>query len=249
MPRTISYDVPGYEAFRQRAKDDNLRTNEKVGFPESLRAGASARIFADIEQKLTSFSGPAARILDIGPGCGELARHVIAECVGRGHELTLIDSPEMLDLLPDTAHVTKLTGPFPACLSSQAWHNREFDAILVYSVVQYVFSEGNLFSFIDAAAALLAEGGQLLVGDIPNATMRKRFLASPAGREYHRRHYASLPEPEVTFNSPDPGHVDDGIILGILARMRLAGFHAYVMPQADQLPMATRREDILIRRP
>ena len=46
-----------------------------------------------------------------------------------------------------------------------------------------------------------------------------------------------------------PDQIDDGIVLALLARARAHGFHAWVLPQAAALPMASRREDVLIRRP
>jgi hypothetical protein len=52
----------------------------------------------------------------------------------------------------------------------------------------------------------------------------------------------------IIFNSLESGQIDDGVILGLVARMRAAGLHAFVLPQGPDLPMATRREDILIMR-
>jgi hypothetical protein len=244
-----TYDVAGYEAFRQRAKDLSLSANEKSGFPDAYRCGQSGLIFADICRKLTSLNTIGARVLDIGPGCGELAGHIIVESGRRQQELTVIDSPEMLALLPNAPHVTRVEGPFPACLTDDRGALGLFDAILAYSVAQYVFAEGNLFAFVDAAAGLLYEGGEFLIGDIPNATMRKRFMTSGAGERYHREHYADLAKPEVTFNKLEAGQIDDGVIVGLISRMRNAGFHSFVLPQDSGLPMANRREDILIRRP
>jgi hypothetical protein len=43
--------------------------------------------------------------------------------------------------------------------------------------------------------------------------------------------------------------VDDGVVLGIVDRMRRRGFDAYIVPQSELLPLANRREDILIVRP
>ena len=54
---------------------------------------------------------------------------------------------------------------------------------------------------------------------------------------------------QVEFNVPEPGKIDDGVVLGILARCRAAGFDAYVLPQPPELPMANRREDVLVQRP
>jgi hypothetical protein len=74
-------------------------------------------------------------------------------------------------------------------------------------------------------------------------------MASAAGKAYHKIHYSHLPEPDVVFNALEPGQIDDGVILGLVARMRGAGLHAFVVPQAPDLPMANRREDILIVKP
>ena len=123
------------------------------------------------------------------------------------------------------------------------------DAVLAYSVVQYVFAEGNLWDFLDRCLLLLAEGGELLLGDIPNATMRKRHLASSAGERGHRELTGRDEKPEVHFNLPDPGQMDDSVVLALLARARAQGFHAWALPQAAGLPMANRREDLLFRRP
>jgi hypothetical protein len=240
--------VPSFEEYRERAKNAVLSVNEKCGSPEVFRAGQSARIYADICSKLTVLSKPGSRFLDIGAGCTDLAHHIV-ETTGRHHQsLTVIDSPEMLSLLPDRQHVTKIEGAFPDCIQTITHTIGTFDAILAYSVVQSVFRDGNLFAFVDVAVQLLSDQGLFLIGDIPNATMRKRFMVSTSGKAYHKSHYSDLPEPKVSFNMLEPGQLDDGVILGLIARMRNAGFNAFVLPQRADLPMATRREDILIVR-
>jgi len=244
----VSYDVPGYDGFRQRARDPGLSPNQRSGFPDALRAGRSAAILEDIAGKLPAFERRGAKLLDIGPGCGELALHIIDTCGQKDQSLTLVDSPEMLDLLPGPPHVTKVPGPFPACRCGRAdWAGR-FDAILVYSVIQYVFAEGNFFGFADSALELLGDEGALLIGDVPNSSMRKRFLASENGKAYHVSHYPDCPQPDALFNTPEPGRLDDAVILGLVARARAAGFQAFAVPQGQDLPSANRREDILIRR-
>jgi len=55
--------------------------------------------------------------------------------------------------------------------------------------------------------------------------------------------------PEVAFNRVEHEAIDDAVVLGLLARARAAGCDAYVVPQRDDLPMANRREDILIAKP
>ncbi len=245
----VSYDVSGYEEFRRRALDSGLSPNQRAGFPDSYRAGRSDSILRDITSKLPAMQSASSRILDIGCGCSELTHAVMASATKYRQHLTLIDSPEMLDQLPDLAGIEKLTGVFPDCVVTRADDLGSYHAILAYSVAQYVFVEGNLFAFVDVALQLLAEGGALLIGDIPNVSMRNRFLGSPAGSRYHNAHFPDRPEPDVTFNKHQPGMIDDGVVLGLVARARAAGFQAFIMPQAPELAMSNRREDLLIRRP
>jgi dTDP-4-amino-4,6-dideoxygalactose transaminase/2-polyprenyl-3-methyl-5-hydroxy-6-metoxy-1,4-benzoquinol methylase len=247
--RLINYDVEGYDAFRGRAQDETLSRNQRAGFPDEYRASRSASILRDIGDKLPAFRARGTRLLDIGCGCGELAETIIRTAGQHNQSLTLIDSAEMLDQLPTGSHVRKVIGPFPACLPELRSFAGQFDAILVYSVAQYVFSEANLFGFVDAAIGLLNESGALLLGDLPNASMRKRFIASPSGARYHETHYPGQPQPVVSFNKPQPGQLDDAVVLALVARSRTAGLQAFVLPQSSDLPMANRREDILIRRP
>jgi hypothetical protein len=244
-----TFDVKGFEAFRERASDDTLTQYEKIGFPNAYRAGKADVILNDITSKLTNLGQIEAAVLDIGAGCSDLPVSLMKRCADKRQTLVLVDSEEMLGPLPAHNHVTKVAGMFPACLDAVAALKPRFDAILVYSVIQYVFTEANIHGFIDAAASLLADGGQLLIGDIPNASMRKRFLSSEAGRAYHKEHYGTQPLPEIDYNRLDPGQIDDAVLLGIVARMRAAGFDAHLVPQSKGLPMANRREDLLISRP
>jgi hypothetical protein len=243
------YSTRTYQGFRERAKDPTLSLNEKCGSPEMFRAGRTESIFADIAGKLTALAKRGAKVLDIGAGCSELTHHIIDMTGRNGQLLATIDSPEMLSLLPDRPHLTKIEGPFPDCTKTFGRSLGPFDAILTYGVAQAVFAEGNLFTFVDAAVQLLNEQGQFLIGDISNTTMRKRFMTSTPGKVYHQTHYSHLPEPNVVFGRLEPGEIDDGVLLGLVTRMRAAGFHAFLIPQAADLPMANRREDMLIVRP
>ena len=243
------FNVEGFEAFRERASDATLSQYEKIGFPDEYRAGKADMILNDIASKLTNLGQTGAAVLDIGAGCSDLPATLMKRCADKRQNLVLVDSAEMLDPLPSHSHVIKVAGIFPACLDPVTAVRPRFDAILVYSVIQYVFAEANVHGFIDAAASLLADGGQLLIGDIPNASMRKRFLASEAGRAYHREHYGTQPFPDIGYNRLESGQIDDAVLLGIVGRMRAAGFDAHLVPQSKGLPMANRREDLLISKP
>lgn len=238
-----------YADFQRMALDPGLSPNEKIGFPDSYREGYESAIHADIRSKLGNLQRPGVLVLDIGPGCARLPRLMIADCEARGQSLVLVDSREMLAQLPDGSHVTKVAGFYPDCVDSlMPWAGR-FDVIICYSVLHYVFVEASFWRFIDASLGMLAPGGQMLIGDIPNVSKRKRFFASSTGIRFHQEFMRTSAAPEVDFTAVESDKIDDAVILGIVMRVRAQGCDAYWLPQAPDLPMANRREDILIRKP
>ena len=238
-----------YDGFRELAKDPALSRYEKIGFPDSYRAGMEEAIFRDLCAKLPALSRAGARIVDIGAGCSDLPVLIVRNAESLGQRLAFVDSAEMLALTPDSAVLEKVAAMFPRCADFVAANAGRCDAVVVYSVFQYVFAEGGTWAFLDAALSLLAPGGALLIGDIPNLSKRRRFLASETGARFHREYTGRDEDPVVEFNRLDPGEIDDSVIYSVLARARLQGFDGYVVPQPPGLPMANRREDILVTRP
>lgn len=249
-PRRIARnpsDNLNYEGFRELAKNPALSKYERIGFPDAYRAEFEETIFLDITSKLPCLNETGKTIVDIGAGSSGLPLLLSEAALRHQNSLVLIDSSEMLDHLPDCPNTTKLRGRFPDCHSAIA--PQSVDAIICYSVLQYVFVDMNVFEFVDRALSLLAIGGRFLIGDVPNVSMRKRFFASEAGICAHQRYTGTEEIPQVEFNVQETNAIDDAVVIAILSRARAAGFHGYVLPQAPTLPMATRREDILIVRP
>jgi len=239
-----------FDAFRKLAKDETLSQYEKVGFPDSYRKGKSEMIFRDVKHKLKNLSKNNQVVIDIGPGCSNLPLMLIDLCRKQNHTLLLIDSQEMLDHLPDEPFITKVPAYYPSeCMWLFDKYASKADVILAYSVVHYVFAEGNLFDFLDRSLSLLAEGGEMLIGDIPNVSKRKRFFSSSGGIRFHQQFTGTDQVPEVKFNKLETGQIDDVVLLSLIARCRSAGFDAYWLLQSDDLPMSNRREDILVRKP
>ncbi|MFL5782717.1 MAG: class I SAM-dependent methyltransferase [Thermoleophilaceae bacterium] len=234
--------------FRRMALDESLSPHEKVGFPDAYRAGAAEAILADIVSKLPALTERGRRVVDVGPGCSDLSHRLLDLCAERGHEAVLVDSEEMLAQLPDRQGIVKVAGAFPHDAEMPPGIDGTVDAVVVYSVLQYVHAEADSAAFLDRALALLAHGGRMLVGDIPNSSKRARFFASPAGREFHRG-FTGSDDPRPAGDGGASGGIDDAAVLGVLDRARRAGFDAYVVAQAPELPMANRREDILVVRP
>ena len=237
-----------YDDFRRLASDESLSRHEKVGFPNSYREGKEEAIFADITAKLPSLLTPRRVVLDIGPGCSGLPIMLIDLCRRMESSLLLVDSEEMLAQLPDEPFIEKLPGRFPA-ETLLGDRTGKIDLMIAYSVLHYVFADESIWAFLDRALALLAPGGALLLGDVPNVSKRKRFFASDAGIAFHREFTGAPDPPRIAFNTIEEGKIDDAVVLALLARARAAGFDAYVLPQPDDLPMANRREDVLITTP
>ncbi|NDF13293.1 MAG: SAM-dependent methyltransferase [Proteobacteria bacterium] len=239
-----------FDDFRKLASDPTLSRHEKVGFPDSYRQGKEGEIFRDMCGKISNLSLPGKNVMEIGPGCSELPVMLAKRCETNASRLIFVDSEEMLELLPLAGHITRYAGTFPSALGEdiEEWAGK-IDVIIAYSVVQYVFTEGNLWGFVDRCLSLLSDGGEIMFGDVPNITMRKRFFSSAAGKVSHRQYTGRDEKPEVLFNQLEPGQMDDSVVLAILARVRAQGFHAWVVPQLATLPMANRREDILIVKP
>lgn len=238
----------GYEDFRRLAADPSLTTNERIGFPDRYREGFEDAIFADLVAKLPALNERGLQVLDIGPGCGPLPHLLLELCRDHGHRLIWVDSPEMLDQLPDGPDVTKVPGPYPQATSAMPL-DAACDIVLAYGVFPCVFKDGDGWAFMDAVLSHLASGGAALIGDIPNISKRRRFLSSPAGHAFHTAVTGDESAPDVAFNKLEPGTIDDGVLLGMLTRARAGGYDAYIVPQAPGLPMANRREDLLVTAP
>jgi hypothetical protein len=241
-----------YEGFRRLATDDRLSAHEKIGFPPAYREGFEGAIFADILAKLPRLAtGEGQRVVDIGPGCAGLPRRLIELCRERRHRLVLVDSPEMLALLPDAPGVAaKCAGLFPGNATDVAAAlGGPADVILCYSVLHYIYVDCNLFDFVDATVAMLAPEGRALIGDIPNHSKRRRFFATPRGQAFHRAFTGSDQPYQVAYDTPAPGKLDDAVLSGLMQRAQGAGCDAYLLPQGADLPMANRRDDLLLVRP
>jgi hypothetical protein len=249
MSDTNPFANLAFEDFSRLAVDKTLSKYERIGFPDSYRQGFERKIFADIQLKLTNLAKYNKCIFDIGPGCSDLPRMLIDLCRDRRHRLTLIDNKEMLDLLPNDSFIKKVAALYPNCPELIEQYRGTVDVIVCYSVLHYVLIDTAFFRFLDTSLSLLAPGGQMLIGDIPNISKRKRFFASETGILFHQEFMKTIEQPDVVYNKIEHDLIDDSVVFALLQRARAQGFDAYVVPQTPDLPMANRREDILITRP
>ena len=237
-----------FDDFKNRAKDPKLSKWEKIGFPDAYRKETEIFILNDIVEKLDLQNPKTKNILDIGCGCSGLVELIINYSIDNNKKLFLIDSNEMLANIGSNANVHPqihlLPGYFPDMEIPAAVSNEKFDAILVYSVIQYPFLEGNVYKFIHRCIELLVDGGRLLIGDIPNFSKRERFLNSNEGQVFLSQNIEI--SKNILTDHEKFERVDDSIIFSILQRFRNFGCETYLLPQSSDLPFANRREDILI---
>ena len=156
-----------FEDFQKMAQDDSLSLNEKIGFPDAYRANYENLIVDDVFLK-SGLGKDSANILDLGCGCSKLTKEIINFTQQNNHKLILADSAEMLAKLEDLPSLHKVSGKFPENINDFHQWTNEIDFILIYSVIQHIYLEANIFLFIDKALDLLKPGGRLLLGDIPN---------------------------------------------------------------------------------
>jgi len=232
-----------FDDFREMARNPSLSGSEKIGFPDSYRKGFSKAILKDILTKLPLDKSENKVILDIGCGCDDLTFELIALCKTKNHKLILIDSEEMLKLIPDDKHLVKIPGKFPFHHELLAGYNNKIDHILCYSVLFYVFANDNIYTFLHEAVNLLKSGGYFLVADLPNIDKRDRFLDSEEGKKFQQN--AGQVKGSTAHENRDQ-KMDDSILFSIMTRFRRFGCETYLLPQNDDLPMSNRREDILI---
>lgn len=234
-----------YDDFRRLAVEPDLSPHQRIGFPDAYREGFEAAIFADILAKLPALAADGATVLEIGPGCGPLPVLLAEHCAARGQELVWVDAPEMLELLPAGPHIRKVAGRFPEVAGEVAVAGRA-DAVLAYSVLHYALGADGGRSFLTTVLDQIAPGGGALVGDVPNESKRERFFASEAGRRFHRA-FVETAAPQLPERTPGP--IDDAALEMLVGLAHVRGFDAYVVPQPADLPMANRRDDLLVLRP
>lgn len=234
-----------FKDFKKRALDTSLSNIEKVGFPDSYRKDSEALILEDISTKLL-LDQESISVLDVGCGCSGLTELMIEKAKKNSFELTLVDSEEMLSNLKNVndKNIKLVPGYFPE-IESIKNSKGSFDAILVYSVLQYVFLEQNIYTFIHRCIDLLKTDGRLLLGDIPNFEARKRFLESGDGHKFISNQNKES-STGVDIQHENEERIDDAVIMSILTRFRKFGCETYLMPQNKNLPFGNRREDILI---
>lgn len=233
-----------FDDFRHLASDQSLSKYEKIGFPDSYRKGIEPAILDDISSKLDLYHTHGKLIADIGCGCSDLVMLEIELCKKQNHRLILIDSEEMLNQVKSGPETEKIPGFYPDLPELFERYTSKIDLLIAYSLLHYVFNQNNMYGFIHRSVDLLKPGGKMLIGDIPNFSKRNRFLMSEPGKKFAAAQ--SEAEKGSTAHENNSEKIDDAILFSIMQRFRNFNCETYLLPQNENLPMANRREDLLI---
>ena len=209
------------------------------------------RAVLDIATKLALV--PTDDLLDIGCGAGNLTiplSFLVRSTTG-------IDHPRIVEVLRRRLTDEALTLIGGSFLETEI--PGRYQKILTYGVVSCLRDADEVVRFIEKAAGLLAPGGRLLVGDIPNVDKKRRFAESPEGRRFQVEWDALMADPENVreaewarehlADAPATAQFDDELVLAIMKRFRGDGLDVHCLPQPADLAFGYTREDLLIQRP
>lgn len=237
--------------FQARANNDRAASDSTwlAGFAEEFRSDHEPAVAQDLLKRLIWINEafgiaenrhPLSRqeLLDIGSGSSRVVDLLRAEASEHGIAYTCLDSQEVLQHASPMIRASAVAGIFPSPEVEQQLAGRQFDFVLVNSVLQYVVRDMAWEDFVAAALQLLAPQGVLLLSDLPNRDQRRRALLASGYPKDGR-----LLEPEVR------PVIDDKFVRDLMDFCWNRGFHAFSLPQTDSSPTRLHRHDVAVVRP
>ena len=204
-------------------------------------------IVKDVIRKLKI--GHEDSVLDIGCGAGNLLIPISFFV----RSITGVDHPKCIERLRerfDGRNVNWIGKDFLGIDLEE-----RYEKVICYSVLHYLTDREEVYRFIAAAMRRLKPNGIALFGDIPNESLKRRFLASNRGKAFLKEWEAIRAQhPEPAFDTqeiePDPETVrfDDQFIADIMVWLRKEGYHSYIYPQPASLPFGHTREDLIVEK-
>jgi len=213
----------------------------------AYQAQSERLIVLDVASKLELC--PADDLLEIGCGPGNLLIPLSFLC----QSATGIDHPDLVRRLSERFAGPRQIAVMPGNFLDVQPPERSYSKIFMYAMLHYLSSIEEVLAFVGKAAGLLRPGGRMLLGDLPNADHKRRFLATRAGRDFDDtwradRDRAAPADGDFPGEDDDRlvGAFDDAGIARIALEMRAAGFESYILEQPADLPFGHTREDILV---
>jgi len=235
-----------FENYGQISRDNKEKSYTLLAGRLKNQEESERCIFQDVIKKLEITSSD--KVLDIGSGPGNIAIPLSFIC----EEMTVVDHQDVLLKLKDRCNginnLSFLDGNF-----IDMHIDKKFDKIIVYSVLHYLKNNNEVIDFILKAISMLEVGGLALFGDIPNISKKERFSKGQFGKDFISKWNKISPPNSLKINNlkQDNQNVvfDDNAVMSIIKKVRLSGFHAYILQQKSGLPFCYSREDILVVHP
>jgi FkbM family methyltransferase len=236
-----------FQEFNKIASTNFRSSARASGFPDVFRNQGATVVHQEIIEKLNLKNLKNKKVVEIGPGVSPLPHMMSSFC--RSHKILLkfIDGSNVLGHLPTATFIEHFPDEFPANIDNYFSRCANAGAVICYSVSQYISSYSLFVKLIKCATSLLAPGGRLLLGDIPNSDMRMRFLNSKTGEQSKSYIYKN----KIRYNrflQTQSTYLNDANLINILTTQRNKGYHAWIVPQKNLLPQSNKREDLLIER-
>jgi len=229
-----------YEEYEKIAKV--IECDTQIAGRYSFQKEDEKRIVPDILGKLNINSSDS--LLEIGCGTGNLLiplSFYVSKAVG-------IDNKNAIQKLLSRANLANLEGFVGNFLTYDTSHLGKFNKILMYSVLHYLSNRKEVYCFIDKALTLLDEEGVLVIGDIPNTSLKNNFLKSDVGKEF-TEHWQERMKKDISkvYSSPMESYVfNDENIFDMMKHIKKQGYRAYLLPQPSNLPFGYTREDLIV---
>lgn len=228
-----------YELLARKSSAKNIEVAGRYGFQKN----AEKKIINDVKAKIDLNGNDS--LLDIGCGPGNILIPLSKYCKNS----TGIDntgSISRLSMADRDKRIQTIVGNFLELKLPKA----SFSKIIIYSVIQYLENDDQVFEFINAALNLLSPGGRLLVGDLPNADKKMRFTNSSFGKKISNEWAKSI---SIIPQSPSVNaledkkmvSINDSLILSLIKHGHKLGYETYLLPQPSTLPFGNTREDLL----
>ncbi|MEO3977979.1 amino acid adenylation domain-containing protein [Streptomyces sp. CAU 1734] len=170
----LLYGAAGTDGFRENFAGWNSMYD---GRPIPV---AEMREWRDATVESIRALGPARRVLEIGVGSGLILSRLAPEC--ESYWGTDLSEEAVRALRGQVAAVPELAGRVE--LRARPAHELDgvpegyFDVVVVNSVAQYFPGAGYLADVLRGAAALLAPGGRIFVGDVRNLRLLRTLRAA-----------------------------------------------------------------------
>lgn len=244
------------EIFTKYALNNNDKTTIAARNLEDT--GVELDIITDILSKIDLQN--EQNLLDIGCGYGLLTEYLINTVITQNINATLIDIPEIINLIKknlnvESGNIVFKEGYFPEVYNGI--YDEKFDRILVYGVLHY---SDDPYLMIDLIVSMLKPYGKVMFGDLPNISKKGRFLSSQNGISFESKYRNLSKELLPKFKNHNEfvdsmkldnnyySKIDDNFIINVIKKYSDLGYDVYLLPQNNKLPFCHTRLDLIINK-